>query len=98
VFVDDDAIPDWFDLSAHARTVRVRAPEAAIDVLPQPLTLGDAEPAGDGWVEVDITVAGDRRLEHLLVCLPPEAEVVAPEEYKELRREHARSLLEQFTR
>jgi predicted DNA-binding transcriptional regulator YafY len=89
----EDDIPEWFDLSAQARTVRVRMSAAALESLPAPHQLGDSTEGGDGRVELDITVNGDRRLEHLLVCLPADAEIVAPAEYDELRRTHASRLL-----
>lgn len=93
---DDVEIPDWFDLSAAERTVRVRMRESSLESLPSPHRLGDQTTAGDGVVELDVTVMGDRRLEHLLVSLPAEAEVVAPTEYADLRREHARRLLASY--
>jgi predicted DNA-binding transcriptional regulator YafY len=93
---DDVEVPEWFDLSALERTVRVRAPRAALDVLPQPHTTSDMVELPDGNLEMDLTVAGDRRLEHLLVCLPPEAEVIEPAEYRELRRRHAGALLDLY--
>jgi predicted DNA-binding transcriptional regulator YafY len=93
---DDVDVPEWFDLSAYERTVRVRARRAALDVLPQPHTTSELVELPGGEVEVDLTVAGDRRLEHLLVCLPAEAEVIEPAEYRELRRQHAAALLELY--
>lgn len=89
----DDDIPEWFDLSEHARTVRVRMAADALESLPAPHQLGDATECGGGVVELDITVHGDRRLEHLLVCLPATAEVLTPAEYAALRRAHAARLL-----
>jgi hypothetical protein len=38
-------------------------------------------------------VLGDHRLDHLLVCLEPDDEVVAPAEYAERRRARAAELL-----
>lgn len=93
----DDEIPDWFDLSEHARTVRVRMRADALESLPAPHQLGDRVDAGDGVVELDITVSGDRRLEHLLVCLPADAEVLGPPEHAELRRAHAARLLAAYS-
>jgi hypothetical protein len=55
--------------------------------------MGDQSDCGDGVVELDITVHGERRLEHMLVSLPSDAEVLAPPEYAALRREHAARLL-----
>ncbi|MFM8304262.1 MAG: helix-turn-helix transcriptional regulator [Actinomycetota bacterium] len=92
---DHDEIPEWFDLSAHARTVRVRIRADALESLPAPHQLGDATPCdGDGRVvELDVTVHGDRRVEHLLVCLPADAEVLTPPDAAERRRAHADRLL-----
>lgn len=83
---DDVELPDWFDLSAHARTVRVRLREDALETLPAPHRLGPPAHRGAGRVELDVTVTGDRRLEHLLVCLPAGSEIIAPVEYAERRR------------
>jgi predicted DNA-binding transcriptional regulator YafY len=92
----DDEIPDWFDLSEHARTFRVRMRADALDSLPAPHQLGDQTDRGDGTVELDVTVNGDRRLEHMLVSLPADSEVVSPPELATLRREHAARLLEAY--
>lgn len=86
-------VPEWFDLAEHDRTVRVRMRAAALESLPAPYRLGPTADLGDGRVELDITVVGDRRVEQLLVCLEPDDEVVAPQEYANLRREHAARLL-----
>ena len=93
----DDEIPEWFDLSEHARAVRVRMRADALESLPSPHQLGDQTDVGDGVVELDITVHGDRRLEHMLVSLPADAEVVSPHEFAELRREHAARLLAAYS-
>jgi predicted DNA-binding transcriptional regulator YafY len=89
-------IPEWFDLSANARTVRVRMRADALESLPAPHQLGDAADCGDDRVELDVTVNGDRRFEHLLVCLPADAEVLAPPEAAERRRAHAHRLLQSY--
>jgi predicted DNA-binding transcriptional regulator YafY len=91
-----DDLPDWFDLSAHERTVRICARPEALDAVPRPCRIGEPHECGDGRVEADVTVAGERRLDHLLVSLPADAEVVAPKEYKERRRNYARSLLDLY--
>ncbi len=93
---DDVSVPEWFDLSEHDRTVRVQMRAAALESLPAPHRLGAATDLGDGRVELDVTVVGDRRLEQLLLCLEPDDEVVAPEEYADLRRIHAARLLAQY--
>lgn len=93
---DDVEVPEWFDLSEHDRTVRVRMRAAALESLPAPHRLGPTTDLGDGRVELDITVLGDRRIEQLLLCLEPDDEVVTPPEYAELRRTHAARLLAQY--
>lgn len=95
---EHDEIPDWFDLSAHARTVRVRMRADARESLPAPHQLGDetdcgVDDSGARRVELDITVRGERRFDHLLVCLPADAEVLAPTDAIERRRAHAARLL-----
>jgi len=87
---------DLFDLSENDRTVRIRIGENDLESLPAPHELGEPSPVGDGQIELDVTVAGDRRLDHLLVSLPTGAEVVSPEEYKVRRRNHARELLARY--
>jgi len=91
---DNVELPEWFDLSAHARTVRVRMRADSIESLPAPHRLGHSTDLGDGRVEIDVTVTGDRRLDHLLVCLPPDTEIIEPPEYAERRRADAALLLE----
>jgi predicted DNA-binding transcriptional regulator YafY len=86
-------LPEWFDLAAHERTVRVRLHGDALESLPAPHRLGDARDCGDGRVELDVTVLGNHRLDHLLLCLDPAAEVVAPTDYATRRRELAKELL-----
>lgn len=93
---DDVEVPDWFDLSEYLRTVRVRLPEIAVESLPAPHRLGPATPLGDGRVELDVSVTGDRRLDHLLLCLPAGSEIVTPVEYGERRRALAARLLELY--
>jgi hypothetical protein len=44
-------------------------------------------------VEAAVVVTGERRLDHLLVSLDPDVEVVAPPEAQLRQREHAHSLL-----
>ncbi len=94
----DDEIPEWFDLSEHARTVRVQMRADALESLPSPHELGEetAVPGADGTVELDITVHGDRRLDHLLVCLPADAVVIAPPDATERRHAHAARLLADY--
>lgn len=86
-------VPDWFDLHQLERTVRVRLRRSSLASLRQPLRVKEIQDLGDGRVEVELTVTGDRRLEHLLVCLDPDTEIVAPSEMRDLQRQTARRLL-----
>ena len=90
-------LPDWFDLRAHERTVRLRCARAQLDALPRPLTVGPVEALDHGRVEADVTVTGDRRLDWVLVCLDPSTEIVSPVEARERQRRHAAQLLERMT-
>src|SRR5205814_377754 len=69
-------IPEWFDLHEQQRTVRLQLTRSQLDALPTPHTLGSQTSSVDGRIEVDVTVAGDRRLEYLLVCLDPDVKIV----------------------
>lgn len=92
----DSEIPDWFDLSRHERTVRLRlAPEQA-STLARPHTITHEVERPDGRVELDVTVAGDRRLDYLLVTLDPDVEIVSPPEARARQRTVARELLTQY--
>lgn len=92
----DTGIPEWFDLHEHDRTVTLRCTRSQLDALPRPLTVGTATTLPDGRLEVDVTVAGERRLDYVLVCLAPDAEVVAPDDARARRRAHAARLLEAY--
>jgi len=89
-------LPEWFDLAHHERTVRVRMRADALESLPAPHRLGEPTDLGDGRVELDVTVTGDHRLDHLLMCLEPSDEVLAPAEYATRRRERAAELLQAY--
>ncbi len=94
---DDIPIPQWFDMDHNSRTVRVRMPAAAERSLTAPVVFADRVVLDDGWVEVTVTVHGDPRLDHLLVSLPPEAEVLEPAECVARRRDHAAALLADYS-
>jgi proteasome accessory factor C len=83
----------WFDLSEHTRTVTVVVPETRLPALPRPHTVESRELLPDGRVRAVIEVAGDRQLDHLLVSLGPDGEVLDPPEYAKRRRDEARRLL-----
>lgn len=86
------AIPEWFELPAEP-PVTLRVARAAVDNLPTPHRIDALTLLPDGRAEVTVTVHGRQRLEHLLVVLPPGAEVVDPVELGEVRRAHAARLL-----
>jgi predicted DNA-binding transcriptional regulator YafY len=92
----DVELPDWFDLAEHERTVRLRMRADRLEGLPAPHRLGEPTDVGGGRVELDVTVSGDHRLDHLLLCLEPDDEVVAPLEYAQRRRARAQELLEVY--
>ena len=49
-----------------------------VDALPRASRIAERRELDDGLAEVDVIVTGDRRLDHLLVTLDPDVEVVAP--------------------
>jgi predicted DNA-binding transcriptional regulator YafY len=87
----DTAIPEWFDLEEHERTVTLRLTHAQLDGLPRPHRVTRVDDH-DARVEADVVVIGDRALEYLLVCLDPDVEVVTPD-CRDLQRAHAARLL-----
>ena len=62
----------------------------------RPHTVAHEVELPDGRVELDVTVAGDRRLDYLLVTLDPDVEIVSPPEARDRRRAVARELLAQY--
>lgn len=84
---------DWFDLSEHRRVVTVSVPESRLAALPRPHRVLARETEPDGRVRAELEVAGDRQLDHLLVSLGPDGEVVDPPEYEVRRQVEARRLL-----
>jgi predicted DNA-binding transcriptional regulator YafY len=89
----DTEIPDWFDLTHHELQVTLRMRAEQIDALPRASRIAERREVDHGRVEVDVVVTGERRLDHLLVTLDPDVEVVAPEDAQVRQREHAASLL-----
>lgn len=89
-------IPEWFSMEHNVRSVRVRMPADLEPSLATPIRFSDRTALPDGREEVTITVNGDPRLEHLLVSLPPDAEVLEPAEFAERRRAHAARLLADY--
>ena len=100
---DLEDIPEWFDLTAQVRTVRVRVAADALERLPAPHRIepigtsasasASASAPAPGIVDVEVTVYGDRQLDHILLSLPAEAEVLDPEGMAERRRALAARLL-----
>lgn len=82
-----------FDLSGITRRLTVIVPDHRRAALPQPHTVRTATPAGDGRVRLEIEIAGDRHLDHFLVALGPDGEVVEPAEYRQRRSDRAAVLL-----
>jgi predicted DNA-binding transcriptional regulator YafY len=64
--------------------------------LPQPNRSIVVRELDDGRVEAEITVIGRRHLDHTLLALSPDSEVVWPEDWRERRRALARALLERY--
>jgi predicted DNA-binding transcriptional regulator YafY len=89
-------IPAWFDLAASERTVRLRCTPGQLDAIPRPAAVVVVGEVGDGRVEADVTISGDRRLDWVLVALDPSTEVVSPPEAVVRRRDHARALLDRL--
>jgi predicted DNA-binding transcriptional regulator YafY len=87
-------LPDWWDLSAHEQKLIARLPAGDVERLPQPNRTTVLRDVGAGRVEAEIVVIGPRRMEHLLLALGPDAEVVWPQELAAQRKELAARLLE----
>lgn len=85
--------PGWFDLGYRNRVVSVRLPASRLAALPRPHTVLSRSDDRDGFIIVEIEVAGDRQLDHLLVSLGPDGAVIEPAEYRERRHREARRLL-----
>jgi predicted DNA-binding transcriptional regulator YafY len=92
------AVPELFNLSGEERAVRIRIDQTDLDGLPTPRNVENLDVLEAGRVEVDVTVYGQQRLEHLLVVLPPDAQIVASPEYEALRRARAGELLAIYER
>jgi predicted DNA-binding transcriptional regulator YafY len=93
----DTGIPDWFDLTGHELRVTLRLRPEQLDALPRTSRVDEQRGCADGRVEADVVVTGERRLDHLLVTLDRDVEVVAPASAAERRREHARELLAAYS-
>ncbi|MFM7060589.1 MAG: helix-turn-helix transcriptional regulator [Actinomycetes bacterium] len=85
-------LPDGFDLSAIAVPVTVDVDPAILDAIDD-VDVSTQTPLEDGRVRAEVVVYGPSRLEHFLVAIGPEAEVVAPAEFRSRRAAHAAALL-----
>jgi hypothetical protein len=85
--------PDWFDLDHLQHTFTVLAPDGVLSSLPQPCDVDARTREPDGRTCATVTVMGDRHLDHVLVALGPEGDVVDAPELAERRREWAAALL-----
>lgn len=94
---DHEDIPEWFDLTAQVRRVRVRVAADALERLPSPHRIEPVGAPAPGIVEVEIEVYGDRHLDHILLSLPADAEVLGPDGTAERRRSLAARLLSAYT-
>lgn len=90
---DDVAPRGWFDLSHLVRQVTVVVPATRVAALPQPHTVLAQTDEPDGRVRLEIEIAGEAHLDHLLVALGPDGDVVKPQEYRARRAAHAARLL-----
>lgn len=86
-------LPDGFDLSDLAVTVTVEVDPAILDAIDD-VDVSTQTALDDGRVRAEVVVYGNSRLDHFLVAIGPEAEVVAPEEYRARRAAHAAALLD----
>lgn len=93
----DTEIPDWFDLSEHESRVTLRMRPDQVDALPRSSRIEERRDLDDGRVDVDVVVTGERRLDHLLVTLDPDVQVVAPDDARARQRDHAATLLAAYT-
>ena len=81
------------DLSHLAIRVEIRIPARLLPALPEPHVIVEQHPENGGRVRAIVEVLGERQLDHLLVALGPEGEVIEPAEYRDRRRARARELL-----
>ena len=92
----DAEIPDWFDLSEYELEVILRMTEDQLSALRRASRVESETPLADGRVEARVVVTGERRLDHLLVSLDSDVEIVAPRNAQLRQREHAATLLRAY--
>jgi hypothetical protein len=90
-----DRLPDGFDLGHLAATVTVIVDPAILDAIDD-VDVSSQRPLDDGRVEAELVVYGAGRMNHLLVALGPDAEVVAPADLRDRRAARAAAILEQY--
>lgn len=86
-------LPDGFDLGDIANVVTVDVDPAILDAIDD-VDVSTQSTLPDGRVRAEVVVYGDSRLDHFLVAIGPDAEIVAPKEFRARRAAHARALLE----
>ncbi len=93
---EDVRVPDWFGIDRPSWTLTVRVPAGVLDHLGLPHVRRQVRDLGDGRVEAELVVVGERMRDQLLVALGPDAEIIGPEEMRERRRTWARELAERM--
>jgi predicted DNA-binding transcriptional regulator YafY len=93
----DTQIPEWFDLSEHERRLTLRLRREQLDALPRPARVVAQQDIADGRVDAEVVVMGERRLDHLLVTLDPDVEILAPLDARTRQREQAAALLHTYS-
>ncbi len=92
----DMELPEWWDLSEHERSLIVRLRQRDLARLPQPVRATVTRDLDDGRVEAELVTIGPRRLEHLLLSLGADAEIVWPEDARALQRDLAKAVLARY--
>jgi hypothetical protein len=92
----DTEIAEWFDLREHERTLRLRMTDTQLANLPQPHRVESETRLDDERLEVEVVVAGERRLDYVLVSLDPNVEILEPSDARARQRDHAAALLEAY--
>ncbi len=86
-------VPESFVLSDRTQIIRIAIAADAIDSLPSTTGRDNQTDIGNGRVEIDVTVSGEQQINHLLISLPADAEVISPPEFAARRRTLAAELL-----
>lgn len=83
----------WFDLSHITQRVTVVVPTSRVAALPQPFEIVSETAVDGGRCRLEVEIAGDAHLDHFLISLGPDGEVVEPTELRARRRARAAALL-----